>query len=414
MKKQACKKISIIGGSLYGILLAVQIKKQLRNKVEIVIHEKGNQILQSWNEQDINGIKITNGFHGIEIPRSLNFSKILGNEFIDENFKKIANYKLIWLNDRLVPYRYDIGLLPDNIRNELEGLKNDSDVKDYLKYGNTGELGDLLKRVGRRYANGIEDYFHMIFPWYFPNKFFREDRLLSSQTRKKQESYYLIPKDGTFVKARKNLEEYLKELGIKVETNSQIDIEEKMDGEINIWATNTAILAKRYLGRDVECLRHNKRNLTVSLFKIKSEELRRTMSIFEYRPSEILVMDKEDIDLARISFMDIKNDSRKKYVILESQSDSKKIIEEEEIKKISEKILSSELEYIGSKEIGTLYNAGMNNYETIEKKFEEIEKRIDVKVGFKYWWPINSCRAADAAVQYSREIIEEIKEKDER
>ena len=203
MKKQACKKVSIIGGSLYGILLAVQIKKQLRNKVEIVIHEKGNQILQSWNEQDINGIKITNGFHGIEIPRALNFSKILGNKFIDKNFKKIANYKLIWLNDRLVPYRYDIRLLPDNIRNELEGLKNDSDVKDYLKYGNTGELGDLLKRVGRRYANGIEDYFHMIFPWYFPNKFFREDRLLSSQTRKKQESYYLIPKDGTFVKQEK-------------------------------------------------------------------------------------------------------------------------------------------------------------------------------------------------------------------
>ena len=49
-----------------------------------------------------------------------------------------------------------------------------------------------------------------------------------------------------------------------------------------------------------------------------------------------MVMDKEDIDLARISFMDIKNDSRKKYVILESQS-ILKIIEEEEIKKISEK-----------------------------------------------------------------------------
>ena len=101
-----------------------------------------------------------------------------------------------------MPYRYDIRLLPDNIRNELEGLKNDSDVKDYLKYGNTGELGDLLKEWGRRYGDGIESYFHMIFPWYQINSF---EKIGYYHHKQEKAGKSLSNPKGTFVKARKNL-----------------------------------------------------------------------------------------------------------------------------------------------------------------------------------------------------------------
>ena len=66
----------------------------------------------------------------------------------------------------------------------------------------------------------------MIFPWYFPNKFFRED---SYYHLKQEKNGKLLsnPKRWDLCESKKNLEEYLNELDIKVETNSQIDIEEK-------------------------------------------------------------------------------------------------------------------------------------------------------------------------------------------
>ena len=40
--------LHIIGGSLYGILLALSLRS-LSNDLEIHIHEKSDQFLSSWN-----------------------------------------------------------------------------------------------------------------------------------------------------------------------------------------------------------------------------------------------------------------------------------------------------------------------------------------------------------------------------
>ena len=73
-------EISIWGGGLYGVLLTYCIAKRISEKntnVKIRLIDKGQKLLESWNHINIDGFKLNNGFHGIEMPRSKKTFQIL-------------------------------------------------------------------------------------------------------------------------------------------------------------------------------------------------------------------------------------------------------------------------------------------------------------------------------------------------
>ena len=60
------KKISIVGASLYGCLLAYHMSKK---NYDVTIFEK-KEILSGFNHISIKNYKLNNGFHGFEYPRT--------------------------------------------------------------------------------------------------------------------------------------------------------------------------------------------------------------------------------------------------------------------------------------------------------------------------------------------------------
>ena len=88
------KDINIIGGSAFGILLALSIRQQKEfDQYSINISERSKSILNSWNNLLLDSNKFNGGFFGIEIPRANSFTSLLGKDFISSYFKTIPNYK---------------------------------------------------------------------------------------------------------------------------------------------------------------------------------------------------------------------------------------------------------------------------------------------------------------------------------
>ena len=86
------KKILLIGGGLYGCLLAYQFSKKKNYQITLV--EKSNKLVNAFNSVSIKKLTINNGFHGIEIPRCNDFFNFIKKKLkIGDNteifFKKI-------------------------------------------------------------------------------------------------------------------------------------------------------------------------------------------------------------------------------------------------------------------------------------------------------------------------------------
>ena len=105
-KNKILKDINIIGGSAFGVLLALALRKDKSLNIgEITIFEKSNNILSSWNNHELGGLKVNRGFFGIEIPRGKDLISILGKDFTSSNFKSISNFKLLLINRNIIQYQ---------------------------------------------------------------------------------------------------------------------------------------------------------------------------------------------------------------------------------------------------------------------------------------------------------------------
>ena len=196
-------EINIIGGSAFGIFLALSLRQKNENdKININIFEKSESILNSWSNIHLDSKKFNRGFFGIEIPRAEEFKKLLGNEFISTYFKVIPNYKLLLIDSFLIPYKYFLKDMSIKYRDDIQFLINNkirlSDVLKTKEFSDNSFL-ELIKICSKRYSEECCDSSHLFYPWFFPIEAFEDITNISSQTTKSSPSEYLIPKSGVFL-----------------------------------------------------------------------------------------------------------------------------------------------------------------------------------------------------------------------
>ena len=278
-KKQQINNINIIGGSAFGILLALALRKEKSlNLKKITIFERSNNILSSWNHHKLSEKKVNRGFFGIEIPRGQDFISILGESFISKHFKSIPNFKLLIINKNILPYKYDIDELPEIYRNEIIAYQNKS-IKNNQNIFSQGfsnfTFFKTLKVCSKRYSDIPNDSEYLFYPWFFPKTSFNSSENISEQTNEEIQSNYLIPKNGIFSRMVNDVEELLKKNNIKLEKNISIDLNKikKSGNERYIWASSSIGIIKHYKPEALKKLKLNKRYLGLCLFRLSKEKL---------------------------------------------------------------------------------------------------------------------------------------------
>ena len=127
------KKISIVGASLEGCLLAYHMSKK---NYDVTIFEKKKEILSGFNHISIKNYKLNNVFHGFEYPRTKELIKFLTKE-IGLKFEKISNVRKLLIDRELINYTSKYNEMPKNIKNIYikKNLKffKDQDFKFFFK-----------------------------------------------------------------------------------------------------------------------------------------------------------------------------------------------------------------------------------------------------------------------------------------
>ena len=114
-------KIIVVGSGLTGCLTAAKIANKYK-KFEITLIESSNKVFQSMNSININGSKINNGYHALEINRAEKLfsylKKISKLKFVKKKSKRhmIINEYLIKEHERLKKY-------PKNLVNSFKKKK---------------------------------------------------------------------------------------------------------------------------------------------------------------------------------------------------------------------------------------------------------------------------------------------------
>ncbi|KZR73700.1 hypothetical protein [Prochlorococcus marinus] len=414
--KEKTEKIKIIGGSVYGVLLAIALKN-IDNQINIEIYERGADILASWEDIEIVGHRINRGFHGIEMPRAIQFEKILGKKFISENFDRIDNFKLLWINGHEIPYRYKEESIPVEYKDELSEIEiGINNAQEFIenKAHRPNSLGALLKEGSYKYSDKIKDSMHMIYPWFFPEKHFEQSQNLSKQTSHSARSYYLVPKSQTFKSIKHKIKDVLERKDIIIKTNSELDLEKIKESDgLYIWGSNSTGLGRKYMPDKLLELYKSKRNHDLYLFEASKEELNKRFKNYVYTPSEFIVMDRRDISTNRITFRESRLVNDKSLVLVEAISDREEHLMVESVKDIEgiiEDIIQTRAKYIGSKRMMTNYNPSKEIYNQLDIDLQEASERLPVKVYFPYWWPINTTHGANAAERDAKKIVEHSKD----
>ena len=134
LKNKKHKKILIVGGGLYGCLLAYQLSKQ--NKCKILLIERAGKLLNNFNTISIGKFKLNNGFHAIEIPRCNDFVNFLTKKLHlklvirHKIHKLLINRFIIDSQDSFLQWPED---LTQNLRKNFIIKKNDNLNKFYKK-----------------------------------------------------------------------------------------------------------------------------------------------------------------------------------------------------------------------------------------------------------------------------------------
>lgn len=408
-KKEQIKDLNIIGGSPFGVLLALALRKEKSLNInKITIFERSNSILSSWNHHELLEMKVNRGFFGIEIPRGQDFISILGDDFISSNFKSISNFKLLIINKNIVPYQYEIDDLPKMYRDEIIFYQNKLINKNYSIFSK--EFSDLsffktLTKCSQRYSDDPKDSEYLFNPWFFPKSSFNDIENISYQTNKKIQSSYLIPSKGVFSGLINNIEELLIKNNIKLKKNISIELNKinKSNKEKYIWANNSKGIIKKYKPESLKNLKLNKRYLGICLFKLNREKLNLWKNSFKYNPSEIITININIPSVSRISFPDHLDNKNFGFLLIEMNSKNKNFVNKKEVVSIEKwlsKIFTSKVGFVESSLLGELYNPPLNSFEVMEEELNLLRTNIPVEIPFSYWWPINTSRAVNAAINY--------------
>ena len=417
-KDTKIKNIHIIGGSIFGILLALSLRKvKTFDQVKIIIYEKNNSILTSWQNVSLFNKKVNKGFFGIEIPRSQEFINLFGANFIKKNFDIIPNYKLLLIENDLIPYQYKSSDLPEVYKNQMS-LFMDSGIEinnlfKSEKFENL-EFFDLIKKCSHRYSDQVEDSIHMFYPWFFPENKFANINNISSQSNTSTKSTYLVPKTGIFSEIVSEVEELLLKNKIELNKNDSLElchINRKNNENKYFWASSSIPLLKMFKPEAIKKMQINKRYCGISLFELSTKKINNWKRKFKYIPSEILPINSLCPNVSRISFADHLETSQTSYLLIEINSKNEDFLNKIDISFLENwlsEVFNTPVRYKDSMNLFSSYNPSINTYNSLDMELKDLLYELPFDVPFPYWWPINTSRAVSAAISVRDSLVTNI------
>jgi protoporphyrinogen oxidase len=157
------KEVHIIGGGLFGCLLAYQLSKK---NYKISIFERSNELLNSFNSIELNKIKLNNGFHGIEFPRA----KKLYNFFRDKLKVKFNTFEI---NRKIIFKKYIINYTDKKSEwpNQISSYLKNTNVpykNQKINFFFQKKIINLFKQNSLKYTNNTINDKSFFLPWFLP------------------------------------------------------------------------------------------------------------------------------------------------------------------------------------------------------------------------------------------------------
>ncbi len=322
----------IVGAGLTGSLLAIKIAKKYHNE-NIYLLDNSNNILSSFKPINLDGKKVNNGFHGLEINRSKKLFFFLKNE-IKVKFRKFLIKRSLLINQYFIQNTsYD--KFPLELKKNLKKKKFKSKSLNLLFKQLTGNYKKTLEIVSKKYYSKINNSLQLLVPWFLPKEFHYisdDEGDKFRQMTKQKINFFAIPKkNNLFFDISNQFENKLKSYNnIIILKNSTLSIEsnnvsiqtKKRTKKIftnQIFITTMPTFFFKFFNNrekiNIKRLTRNKRYFFLAKIKLKKK-----LNIYF---SEILCALKNFIELSRISKISYKKSNNE--LLFELSYSEKKI-----------------------------------------------------------------------------------------
>lgn len=315
------KSYNIVGGGLIGLQIALRLSTDIRftsRNTHINLYDQSDDILSAWDSKSCGVHRVNNGFHGIELPRSLTIQAFLEDCKCKDLLIKIPNIRSLNIEGECIAFDTCLSDWPNGLSEGLASLKhaNTGDASQDSIINQTissTKLGQLISIASDRFADKIDDSWHLFFPWFFPSDFKfppgDEGNNFQNEVRSKQKkSYYLIPKTSVFEDLKNSIRNSLQARNIKFLFNQELSLDtikelSAFSGDQLIWCASSFSLL-RALNPDLakRCI-SSKRHMHLMSLAINSSDLHRIRNKDGSLPTEILCLDTTAPELNRISFL---------------------------------------------------------------------------------------------------------------
>ena len=429
-------EIEVIGGGLFGILIAYNLSKSeiLKNLgIKISLVERSNNLLPNWNNKEINGYKVNNGFYAIEMPRAeITISDI--KEMIGDNFLlKSLNCRYISINSNVLNFKDSIVNWPEDIKDGLDEFlkkrKNiipSEDEKNNYARNNLDKykLGKIIKKCFKRYSSDLNQSWGQFYPWFYPSEFlFTDDNESSIFYKSIQEGklspYSLQPKNGLFSELSPFFLKKLQAKGVEIKLNKIYELPKNDEKKISkdkltIWATSSYHLLSQEPSIKSRINLENKRFLYLLLYKTSKKTFDNFIGLKKNPPAEILCLEEKSPGLSRISFPKSKNNSDlNKLILIENYSDEYEL-NKSTINQITislENIINGEVELIGKTLGRSISSLNQDASSKAERILTTIIQNKNIIIPKVFWGPINIARCGIYTKQFCKDFIHKFKNK---
>lgn len=303
--------IIIVGAGLTGSLLALKIAKKYHNE-NIYLIDNTNEILSSFKPVNLDGKKVNNGFHGLEINRSKKLFSFLKNE-IKVKFEKFTIKRLLLINQYFIQ-NTNYNKFPLELKKNLKKKKFKSKSLNQLFRQLNGNYKKTLEIVSKRYYSKINNSLKFLVPWFLPKEFNYisddEGDKFRQLSKKKNFDFFAIPKKNNlffdishqFEKRLKNYNNIivLKNSTLEIKNNTVFIENKKKIKKIftnQIFITTMPTFFFKFFN-DKEKLHIKRLTSNKKYFFLAKIKLKKKLNIYF---SEIICAIKDFIELSRIS-----------------------------------------------------------------------------------------------------------------
>jgi hypothetical protein len=313
---------NIIGGGLIGLQIAHRLSTNAyreKNNVIISLYDQGDSILRSWDSKICGVNRVNNGFHGIEFPRALSIQAFLEECNCKAMLMEIPNIRSLNIEGEHIVFDACLSDWPNWLSEGLTSLKhvNTSDASQEViihQAISSTKLGQLISATYDRFADTLDECWHLFFPWFFPSDFKfppgDEGNDFQNKVRSNQvKSSYLMPNSFVFEDLKCPIHRSLQMNGVNFIFNKELNLavlkELSVSSDNNpIWCASSFSLLQA-LNPDLakRCI-SSKRHMHLITFSINTSLLHKLRNISGNLPSEILCLDAIAPELNRLSFLD--------------------------------------------------------------------------------------------------------------